>query len=186
MKGVIAAGLVTAALLPSAPDMDTLSDAADTAKESVRSHTAAKPAEPQGRSHSSTRTEKAPAASPGSALPAMGKLIICAVGADTFVAAARRTALGGNLTFGVREGQCRTEAVPGGRYRVRSQGSDAPACTGAVAWAVCELGRVAYRYVQVSSGVRGGFAKFVRRDVDVNVAGGGTTTVSFVFGQREH
>lgn len=122
-------------------------------------------------------------------IPDSGTLTICAKGADIFVAASGTGASGVNLGFGLRDGECHPETVPGGRYLVQLQGgeSEPSHCRGPLLRSTCEAddaGEPRFSHVQVSSNVRGSFARFNRPVVDVNVANGGTTTVTFVFRHR--
>lgn len=173
MKSVILAGLVTAALLPAASELP--SDAPAERSGDARASRPEKADAPSRKVSTKSAPKKA------GAVPDMGTLTICSVGVDSFVAAAGIGAVGGNLAFGVRDGECRSEPVPGGRYLVQLQGGHPSACSGAITTGSCEIGRPVFAYTQVQSNVQGSSARFDRRNVDVNVAHGGSTKVSFVF-----
>ena len=164
---VILAGLATAALLPAAPDSAS-HDRAPREKAAVESHRPAKHAKPQ-------------AAESADSVPKRGMLVICVRGVDTFVSSAGTGAADGNLAFGVRDGECRRESVPGGRYLVRLQGGRPSACSGAITSGTCEIGRPQFSYVEVFSTKQSSPARFDQPRADVNVPHGGTTKVTFVF-----
>lgn len=113
-----------------------------------------------------------------------GSLIICMEGADEWVAASGTSESGSNVAFGLRDGECRTSSVPGGRYLVQIQGGHPTSCGGAISYGSCEVGRNSFDHTKVHSNVNGSYARFDTPSVDVNVAGGGTTTVTFIFAER--
>ena len=167
-RGVMV-GLATLALLPAVPDSasHTLSHERPAASQKAEARSYG-PANPQAAA--GTRT-----------VPTRGSLIICVRGVDTFVSAAGTGAVGGNLSFGVRDGECRRESVPSGRYLVRLQGGHPSACSGAIAFGSCEIGRPRFSYVEVFSTKQSSMARVDQPKADVNVPNGGTTKVAFVF-----
>lgn len=118
------------------------------------------------RSKVSTEVAELRAPDPASDVPGMATLVVCSVGADTIVAAGTQGL--GELSLGVRNGQCRTEPVPGGRYRVQLHQDDT---------------LPAFDHTRVLN-ARGGLSRSDKRSVDVTVPDGGSATVSFVFGDR--
>jgi hypothetical protein len=110
-----------------------------------------------------------------------GRLIICARGADTFVAASGTNEDGANLAFGLRDGECHVTKVPGGRYLVQVQGGNPPACSGALSNGNCEVARPPFSHTLVTSSNQSSYGRFDEPSVDVNVAKKGTTKVEFVF-----